>query len=272
MATHNGLYYETVGAGPAVYILHGGLGFDHTYLKASLEPLAQGYELVFMDLRGNGRSEEPADWDLVSHASWTEDVDRLRRHLGHAHITLLGSSYGGFLALEYAIRFQQHVSRMILAGAGLGLPAPEIMLENARQRATQEQFDALVAAFSGPIEDDNRLGEIFRSVLPIYAGADPEPLREAFEGVCYRARPFNVSLGRCLPGFDVSAFLPHVKIPTLLAVGRKDWIAPPDLTPRRLLEALPASEMVVYEDSGHFPFIEEPQAFVEGFHKWMGNT
>ena len=96
------LYYETIGQGTPMFIMHGGLGMDHSYFRPWLDALADQVTLVYYDHRANGRSERPANLDGVTHATWAADADALREHLGYDQILLFGHSYGGFLAQEYA--------------------------------------------------------------------------------------------------------------------------------------------------------------------------
>jgi proline iminopeptidase len=272
MPHFDGLYYESIGSGPPLYVMHGGMGFDHTYLRGGLTPLADEFEIVFYDHRGNGRSAEPEDWDLVSHEMWAEDAERLREHLGHERIMLLGSSYGGFLALEYAIRFPERTAALVIAGAGLGLPQPEVLMANARARANDEQFAALTKGFTADFEGDDGMAKILRTVLPIYsARPDGEAIFSAFDNVRYSKAAFLTANGRCLPQFDIEDRLRTLNVSCLIVVGREDWIAPPHLTPSLLEQALPGATMMVFEKSGHFPFIDEPDAFVALVRTWLND-
>ena len=107
------LFYETEGDGPPLMFMHGGLGFDHTYFRPWVDPLAEDYTLIFYDHRGNGRSERPASLDDVFHSTWADDGDALREHLEIEKMVLLGHSYGGLLAQHYALRHQDHLRGLI---------------------------------------------------------------------------------------------------------------------------------------------------------------
>src|SRR4051794_5275320 len=103
------LYYTTHGHGRPLLVMHGGLGLDHAYFRPWLDALGDVSELIYYDHRGNGKSARPTDWSGVTHATWADDADALREQLGHERITLYGHSYGGFLALEYALRHADHL-------------------------------------------------------------------------------------------------------------------------------------------------------------------
>src|SRR5690606_27378862 len=99
------IYYEVIGQGRPIMVMHGGLGLDHTYLRPWLDPLAEHFQLIFFDFSGNGRSPR-ASFEGVTHETWADEADALREHLGIERMVLMGQSYGGFLAQEYALRHQ----------------------------------------------------------------------------------------------------------------------------------------------------------------------
>jgi proline iminopeptidase len=107
------LFYRIVGKGWPCFILHGGLGLDHTYLHPWLDPLGDQLQLIYYDQRGNGRSGRPP-LDTLTFDQFCADAEALRIHLHYDRIALLGHSYGGFIALEYALRYPERVSHLIL--------------------------------------------------------------------------------------------------------------------------------------------------------------
>ncbi|MCV6593558.1 MAG: alpha/beta fold hydrolase, partial [Silicimonas sp.] len=94
------LYCESIGSGPAILMMHGGLGLSHDYLRPYFDRLAATHTVVFYDHFGNGRSAKPADYAEMSFDRLTSDADALMTALGHERFTLIGHSYGGFIAQE----------------------------------------------------------------------------------------------------------------------------------------------------------------------------
>ena len=88
-------------------------------------------------------------------------------------------------------------------------------------------------------------------------------------GVRYSAGAFNRGFFECLPALNTSVGLGNVGVPTLILSGRHDWITPVPQGAQRLHDALPNSELIVFEESGHFPFIEESDRFVEVVKNWL---
>ena len=113
------LYSREIGRGQPVIVLHGGPDFDHGYLLPDLDRLADAFRLIYYDQRGRGRSGVGVQPEEVTLTSDVDDLDEVRRHFQLESSALLGHSWGTVLALEYALRYPERVSRMILMN-----PAP----------------------------------------------------------------------------------------------------------------------------------------------------
>jgi proline iminopeptidase len=108
------LYYRAVGEGQPIIVLHGGPDFDHHYLLPEMDRLADSFRLIYYDQRGRGRSAGKVEPDEVSIDSEIADLDSVRRHFGLDSVAVLGHSWGGVLAMEYAARHPDRVSHLIL--------------------------------------------------------------------------------------------------------------------------------------------------------------
>ena len=118
------IYFDIEGAGlvldgprwrsqPVAFLVHGGPGADHTSYKPSFSPLSQKMQLVYFDHRGQGRSARGPQ-ETYTLDNNVEDMEALRQYLGLDKIVVLGSSYGGMVALSYAVRYPQNVSHLIV--------------------------------------------------------------------------------------------------------------------------------------------------------------
>jgi len=265
----DGLAYLRQGQGPLLLVMHGGLGMDHHYLRPWLDPLAARAELVYYDHRGNGASAEPDDWSAVDIGSWADDAEGLRQHLGREKMVLLGHSYGGFIALEYALRYPDRLTGLMLCGAGPNLHHVELAMANAAARGTPEQMATLEVALGQPSPDDAAAAAAWRGILSLYFERPHPEFEEAFfRTTRFRHRAQNRSLIDCLPGFDVSDRLGEIRVPTLILQGAGDWILPPEPC-STLLGAIPGSRTVIFERSGHLPFVEEPDRFLAVVQDWL---
>src|SRR4029077_3124701 len=98
------LYLREVGNGPPLLVLHGGPDFNHHYLLPELDRLSSRLRLIYYDQRGRGKSADAVAPEDVDIESEIDDLDRVRQHFGLSAVSVLGHSWGGLLAMEYATR------------------------------------------------------------------------------------------------------------------------------------------------------------------------
>lgn len=253
--------------------MHGGLGADHSYFPHAFNQLGDDYELIYYDHRGNGRSR-PVDLTGATHATWAEDADALRQHLGHDKMVLIGHSYGGFLAQEYALRFADNLDGLILLCTAPALDYPEVLEANAEAKAkSQAELDAVDAAFSDePIKDDAQYEAMMGNLESLYFHnyeAFKDQAHEMMKDMQFSAAAWNHVSEHCLPDFDMVPHLSKVNTPTLIVSGAHDWVTPVAEGGQRIHDQLPNSELVVFEQSGHYPFIEENERFFNILRDWL---
>jgi proline iminopeptidase len=254
------LFVRRVGQGPPTVVLHGGPGAHHDYLLPGFDALADGRELIYYDQRGGGRS--PVARDVA--VGWTEqvaDLDALRTAWGLERLTLAGYSWGGLLALLYAVSHPGRVGRLALIS-----PAPA-------WRSARDQFEGAFArrnldpAFqearrrlreSGLRERDpaafqQRIFEL--SVAPYFF--DPERARDL--------TPFRVTgrtqqeVWQTLGNFDLRPRLPELRgIPALVLHGEDD---PIPIEAARTAAGLIGAEFHALPRCGHVPYVEAFDAF-----------
>jgi proline iminopeptidase len=254
------LFVRRVGRGSPAVVLHGGPGAHHDYLLPGFDALADGRELIYYDQRGGGRS--PVTRDVA--VGWTEhvaDLEALRTSWGLERLTLAGYSWGGLLALLYAVSHPGRVGRLALVS-----PAPA-------WRAAREQFEGAFArrnldpAFqdarrqlreSGLRERDpaafqQRIFEL--SVAPYFF--DPERAREL--------TPFRVTgrtqqeVWQSLGDFDLRPQLAELRgIPALVLHGEND---PIPIEAARTVAGLIDAEFHALSRCGHVPYVEAFEAF-----------
>jgi proline iminopeptidase len=111
-------YYQTIGTGTPILVLHGGPGESHRYSLPHLEPLAETHQLILFDQRGTGQSDGNLDMRAVSIGQFVEDIDALRAAFGFEGISVMGHSWGAVLALFYAFEHQERLDRLILVAPG----------------------------------------------------------------------------------------------------------------------------------------------------------
>ena len=276
------LFYEVIGTGEPIVIVHGGPGLDHSYLRPGLDVLATRNTLIYYDQRGTGRSDAELDSSVVNLDAFVDDIDALRLVLGHEKITVLTHSFGVLLGIEYARRYADNLTALILMsptepGTRFGeqtrtrqaaAMTEEDNVEMQKLRAT-EAFQARDAAtlsqvyrvaFRGTFRNRSRVEELELDFSE----------RTAQNGQDV-ARLLGESLGLGGGGsIDWWDRLADVLAPTLVLHGRYD-VPPVDMA-RALSEALPRGSLAVL-NSGHFPYVEDTEGLtsaISGFLAALG--
>ena len=257
------IYYTTVGEGVPVMVMHGGLGLDHTYLRPYFDALEDRAQVIYYDHLGNGQSEHPADFADLTFDRFVSDAEALRAHLGLGKMILIGHSYGGFIAQEYAAAHSDQLLGLVLANT---VPvfdyAPTLS-------GSDEQMAALGAVFSRPMTSDEDFRTNWNIISQMYYKDYDAEVGAALDArTHYSYAAWNAANG-LLATFNTLEKLASVTVPTLVIGGRHDGITPVEPGAARIDTLLPNSELVVFENSGHFPLIEEQTAFFETLGTWI---
>ena len=258
------LHVDVQGEGPPIYAHHGAPGLGtHATPKRAFAPLADRYRVVTFDARGSGASDATPPY---THAQWVADLDALRAHLGDESMILTGGSYGGYVALEYVLAHPERVTHLILRDTAASHRFEAQARRNALARASEfpgideELLDRL---FQGRVESDEDFARGFAAIAPLYdANHDPEATAARVRAATFRAATHNAAFSTAVPAYDLRDRLGEIRVPTLIVVGRHDWITPVEAS-EELAAGIPGAELRVFEGSGHSPQIEENERFVE---------
>jgi proline iminopeptidase len=214
------------------------------------------------DLRGCGQSDDAPD-SSYTHQDFVDDLDALRAHLGFERFAVLGTSYGGFIAQEYALQHGDRLTHLILQDT-----APSMHHDaEAQQTALASGLpgiepETLQRLFAGQMRDDEEFRRTFAAILPLYRAApDPEQNARRLAEIVFRYRTHNFAFSRNLPRFDLRDRLGEIRVPTLVVCGKKDWITPPSQS-EDIAARIPGARLVIFEDSGHGPMAEENGRFI----------
>jgi proline iminopeptidase len=249
-------------ARPTMVVLHGGPGFDHGYLRPGLSALAAEAQLVFLDLRGQGRSA-PAPAEECTLERMADDVAALCTVLGIERPVVLGHSAGGFVALHLALRHPTVAGVLVLCHTAPTLrplidPDPPAGIAD---RAGPEAAAVAERMFGGDFSPET--GEAFsRLVLPHYAAPAHIDVPARIMALSAMNPDVAAHFFSCLArDYDVRPQLSEIAIPTLVIVGRHDWVCPP-AAGRVIADGVRNAELVELPDAGHFGFSETPRPFL----------
>lgn len=256
---------------PVMIVHHGapGLG-SKAEPKASFGPLADTYRIVIFDARGSGVSQDNAP---LTHEQWAADVDALRDWVGAEQIIMAGGSYGGFIAMEYAIRYPERVTALILRDTSPDNSNEELSRANALASTRVDlDLDKFYRIMDGLTTSDEDLKECWAEILPLYDHTyDPQAVAHKVGATPYRYQTHNWAFTRNMPTYDIKAQLPAINCPTLVTVGRDDWITPVSCS-ETITDLIPNAELVVFEESGHSPQVEEAPRFQKVIREFLTRT
>ena len=268
------LWVDVAGAGnpETIIALHGAPGLStHAEPKGAFGLLADSWQVVTYDARGSGVSDATPPY---THEQWVADLDALREQLGIERFVIAGGSYGGYIALEYAIRHPERVSRIVLRDTA-ARDYSEFAKANARERARefpQITDEVLDHVFAGTMRDNDHYRECFATIAPLYdVNHDPVVTAERIKGIPFNYETKNFAFAVNKPAYDVREQLKALDIPTLITVGRHDWITPVAAS-EELHSLLPDSELVIFERSGHSPQKEQKDEWLQAVRGFLNRT
>lgn len=260
------LYYRTAGRGPTAFLLHGGPGLDASYFFPSMDPAKRFLRLVTPDLRGQGRSA-PVDPETFTFESQCRDLEALRRASADGPVIVIGHSFGGFLALEYALRYPGSVSHLVLVDTGSAMDMPEEVMRMATEMGRGHP-GATKAFMEAHYHDNETFRNGLMAFMPLYwRHFDAAKVDAMFAKTRFR-HEIGSKFGPTMATWSVTSRLDRIKIPTLVLHGRHDFILPVAQA-ERLAAQIPAADLHVFEDSGHFPWVEQPRAFFAALRAWI---
>ncbi len=254
------LFVKVVGSGRPLVLMHGGPGLDHNTMLP-FRRCRDEFTLIFYDHRCNGRSVGAP----VTSMTWenlTADADALRQRLGFNRWAVLGHSFGGMIALEYALRYPKRVSHLILVDTA---GHSRVLLENAPRILKERGYSPEVVAtarrlFTGQISPDEFSPAASRLATAYYHHFSlVQFIRTLIPGLRMKFRPeaFIFGFSRLLDGWSVMDRLDGIQAPTLVIAGRDDFQFPPNHQ-AELASGIPIAHLEIIERAGHNVHSERP--------------
>ena len=266
--------FRIAGSGPAILLIHG-IGDNSTTWNVIHAKLAQRFTVIAPDLLGHGKSDKPrADYSVAAYANGMRDLLSV---LDIERVTIVGHSLGGGVAMQFAYQFPQLVDRLILVGAGGVTKDVNIALRIASLPMGTEALALLrlplvlpalqvIGRVGGAMFGSTGLGRDLPDVLRILADL-PEP--NASSAFARTLRAVVDWRGQVVTMLD-RCYLTE-SVPVQLIWGSQDSVIPVD---HALMahSAMPGSVLEVFDGSGHFPFHDDPDRFVESVEKFIDST
>jgi pimeloyl-ACP methyl ester carboxylesterase len=261
--------FRIAGSGPVILLIHG-IGDNSTTWETVQAKLAQRFTVIAVDLLGHGQSDKPrADYSVAAYANGMRDLLSV---LDIERITVVGHSLGGGVAMQFAYQFPQLVERLVLVAAGGVTKDVNLVLRLASLPMGAEALALLPPALqiagraAGRVLGSTGLGHDLPDVLRVLADL-PEPMASAAFTRTLRAvvdwrGQMVTMLDRC--------YLTQ-SVPVQIIWGTDDVVVP--ISHARMAHAaMPGSQLETFERSGHFPFHDDPDRFIEIVERFIDNT
>lgn len=269
------LFYREAGQGSPLVVLHGGPGLTQDYLLPALYQLADHNHVIFYDQRGCGRSTGEINDDSMTVKQYVEDLDKVRKSLNVEKISILGHSWGGFLAMQYAIAHPEHVDKLILSNS-----CPASFDDYA---CFEQEWIRRMKPYMKEMETIQQTKE--------YIEGNPEVVeklvRLMFRRYCYNPekadllnlrQPANVNVNgaKILGIFNKNVFgnpfnlhlaLKNLKIQTLVIHGDNDPVPPS--TAQNIHDSIQGSRYILMKQCGHFPYVEDPHTYFKHLREFL---
>jgi proline iminopeptidase len=255
------LHVRDLGSGPPIVFLHPGPGLDGSVFLPGAQRVADaGYRVLLVDLPGSGRSPA-ADWTLAGDAEAVEDCVN---ELGLQDWTLLGHSFGGYVAMQHVVDYATATRYVASCTDAEEEPAPGVSEDR-----WDDMSPEVAAAFEreASVSTPEECREIWRDQLPFFAN-DPAAVEPMLDRVVFQPEAHHPhELGELHALDALAAFGGPV-----LAIAAADDRAQPPGNARRIADAAAHGDLVVIDGAGHFPFAEKPDSYWPALIDWLNRT
>ena len=262
-----------MGEGPPVVLLHPGVGLDGSVFLPGAKRLAATHTLLLVDLPGNGHSPDGnrAEWTL---AGFARAVERFAQRRKLDDWTLLGHSFGGFVAMQHLVDFPGSASRLVASCTDCDEEPASDAPEDGFAGMPEDVAAKVRAAFEREttVESVDDCRRVWLDEMPYFVGSAErvETLRAAFANVAYRVEITREG-ARDWGELRALEALRRSDIPVLAIAGEHDRATPPAAA-RRIARTAPRGDLLMIEGAGHFPFAEDPEAYWGGLGAWLERT
>jgi proline iminopeptidase len=265
------LWYEAEGQGEPLVLVAGGPGDSHSEFHPFFSKLADRFQIIYFDALGVGKSDHAKSAKEYTFAREVEDLEGLRKALGLSQINLLGHSFGGMVAQAYALKYPQSVRRLLLAdtfhGGKMWQANDDSVNYEIRNQYPELWEDLQRVRKQGFRSSSAEQLDVYRRIpagLFYFHDASKAKLLPNAEGnnqIYYAIAGGDADfvIGGDIAGLDFRPSLRKLKMPILVLAGRFDRVS----LPRYAVEYkkyAPQARFIMMEQSGHFPFVEEPEA------------
>lgn len=267
------LFISEVGKGEPLIIIHGGPGLNQEYFKPHLDPLTKKFKLVYYDQRACGQSTVPLP-DSLSLAFFIDDIEAIRKSLGVEKVNLLAHSWGAMLAVNYGIKYPQHVEKMILSNPiALNLEYQAASMKMLQSKTTKQDSIDRATIIASEAFKTKQVSSVEALMKIVFRASFNDRAKIDALDIHLPANYFAATnalyqgLGKDLQSYDYYENIKAFSFPVLVLAGKADNI--PQEAIERTANNVSRSTFIMFKQSGHFPFIEEQTLFVKQITRFL---
>ncbi|KAJ5740865.1 Alpha/beta hydrolase fold-1 [Penicillium malachiteum] len=268
------LAYRLIGPqeAPLMITLHGGRGFgDHQSDFKAYSPLSNKYRVLSFDYRGHGQSSRTEPYTF---RQLVDDIEALRLFFaGDKQCIICGGSFGGYLAQQYAITYPDKVSHLILRGTAPSYHHEEMAIRTLEQRASRApsfSINFLREKVFGRFESDIEFQLVMFAAAPLYSEKfDAEAALKNNLSTVFYAKAHNDLYSETEKYFDYREQLHLITADTLVIVGERDWICPPDQS-KDIAARIPNAHLDIVPDANHSVHLEKNDEVIRLIRWYLG--
>jgi proline iminopeptidase len=288
-ATVNGekIWYQIKGTGEPVILIPGGPGSSHGVFLPWFDDLSGNFKVVYFDAFGRGKSSWAKNIEEYSLQKDVDDLEGLRQALGFVKWSVIGHSYGGIVAQAYGLRYPDSVAKLVLVDTLYDADMWQALDDTGNyefRNQFPERWDKLMAIrnqghkSSSPVHI--KAYDMPPGLIYFYDASNASKLRQDMSNpfdfnwdVYYQivGDDADFRIGGDIAKLDFKKDLKNLKMPVLIIAGRYDRVSIPRFAVK-YEDYAPQAEFVMFEKSGHFPFIEEQAKFMEVVSRFLVGT
>ncbi len=262
---------------PVLFLIHGGPGGNHIHFKYDSIKLQQYAQLIFIDQRGCGfsKKDKKSNYTLENNI---EDIEALRKYLGFEKINVLGISYGGMVAQGYAIRYSKNIDKLILVSTAPSYHFIETAKENLKEIGTKQQISVCEKyLWNGTFKKNRDVNHYFKTMDSLYIYNYKKKKRRKLSTTKIKSKKIdnilsydvlNAGFSGFLHKFNFIPQLKKIKCPTLIMVGRNDWVCVPAHS-KIMADKISNSTLKIFNKCGHALTTDANDKYIKSIKQFL---
>ncbi len=259
--------------------LHGGPGCPHDYFEPLEAIAATGRRVVLYDQLGCGNSDIPTDSSTYTIALYLEEIDTIRQALELPRLHVLGHSWGGMLAMEYALKQPAGLASLVLADTAASMPQWVSEMRRLIADLPPEVQETLSRHETSGTTDSSEYEDAVSTFFRRHGGGRIQPRPDCLNRLANKPGddvyhimwgPSEWFVTGTLKDWDITDRLPAIRVPTLIVGARFDHATP--ALAETMHRGIHGSEVVIFENSGHFPHIEETERYLKVLDRFLNHV